>query len=908
MSTTNTVGLLLERNKTDGVHHSHGSMMNPIGNFQFNRHSLEEFWEAYCTEIEQEHFNYGIGEVSGQHLPVLVDVDLKIPEETNPFEDNHLYNIEQVESIIKIYHKVLRDIVDECFDENLTCVLLEKEPYLDRSGPTAYIRNGFHLHFPSLFMDKKDQKMHLIPRVKELVDKTKMFANLGKEKSGSVIDDGYCTVRWLLYGSKKSEQMNPYLVSKIYNHKMEHLTVDEAFAHYMIFDKNEKSINIRQRVAFFIPRILSVVLSGRASLIKDVKSGIIPVFDQTKNKPKPEQPLRVYEKTTIEEDIAVAERLLPMISDDRASDYLEWMMVGWVLYNISNGSSAGYKLWASFSKRCADKFDETRCVYEWDKMVKGNYTIGTLKHLASIDSPDEYKKFKSEQTGKIVDDSMGGTHNDIARILHSEYGNEFVCARSSPARWFRFCGHVWEEIEDGLELRRKISEEVSQLFKDKSKTLYDVADDSGAQMKLKQYLKIIKDLKSSPFKGNVMKEASEIFYNKNFLDKLDSNPYLIAFKNGVYDLEKNVFRAGKPEDFISKTMPINFKNFSQDDREVRDVYSFLEKVFPDKSVRDFFVDINSEIFVGKNTRKEVQMWTGEKGNNGKSVMQRLFNSMLGNKFCIKMETTLITGAKPNAGGAWPELSRAGNGVRGVFFDELTDEEEIKLSMFKKLSGNDTFAARDCFEKGKDMKDYTPMFKMFIISNKLARFHKGGDQASWNRVCVIPFESVFVDPSDPAGVPDTYEEQLRQKRFPMDKKLDDKVIGMAEAFAWILLQRRINPVITYKPEKVLQAILAYRRRNDIYRQYIEERIVEDSRGKITLQELYNDVKEWIKESFGGNNKSNSLEKNEVKDYFTNLWGDDEKGVKWSGFRFRTMQDDIDDGSVVILTQNSGAPPM
>ena len=903
-----TVSLLLERNKTDGVHHSHGSMMNPIGNFQFNRHSLEEFWDAYCSEIDKGHFNYGIGEHSGQHIPVLVDVDLKIPEESNPFEDTHLYTREHVEKIVKIYQQVLSDIVDECSDENLLCVVLEKEPYLDRSGPTVYIRNGFHLHFPSLFMDKKDQKLHLIPRVKELVDKTKMFAPLGKEKSGVVIDDGYCTVRWLLYGSKKSEQMNPYIVSRIYDHAMNVLSIEEAFAHYMIFDKNEKAVNIRQRVKFFLPRILSVVIGGRASLIKDIRSGIVPSFDQIKrNKPRDEQPLREYEKTTIDEDIAAADRLMPMISIDRASEYTEWMMIGWVLYNVSNGNNAGYRLWIEFSKRCPDKFDETRCVYEWDRMTKGNYTIGTLKYLASIDSPEQYKKFKSEQTSKIVDDSTGGTHNDIARILYAEYGNEFVCARCNPGRWFRFSGHVWEEIEDGLDLRRKISDEVVQLFRDKCRTLYEAAtDDPGAQGRLKLYQKIVANLKSAPFKTNVMREAGEIFYNKAFLEKLDSNPYLMAFKNGIYDLEKNVFRAGKPEDFISKTMPINFKNFSNDDRQVRDVYSFLEKVFPDKSVRDFFIDINSEIFVGKNTRKEVQMWTGEKGNNGKSVMQRLFNSMLGNKFCIKMETTLITGAKPNAGGAWPELSRAGNGVRAVFFDELTDEEEIKLSMFKKLSGNDTFAARDCFEKGKDMKDYAPMFKMFIISNKLARFHKGGDQASWNRVCVIPYESVFIDPADPSGVPDTYEEQLRQKRFPMDKKLDDKVPGMAEAFAWLLLQRRINPVITYKPEKVLQAILAYRRRNDIYRQYIEERIVEDEKAKMTLQELYTDVKEWIKESLGGNSKASNPEKNEVKDYFMNLWGDENKGVKWVGYRFRTLQDDIDDGSVVMLS--AGAPPM
>ena len=288
------------------------------------------------------------------------------------------------------------------------------------------------------------------------------------------------------------------------------------------------------------------------------------------------------------------------------------------------------------------------------------------------------------------------------------------------------------------------------------------------------------------------------------------------------------------------------------------------------------------------------MWTGELGNNGKSVTQRMISLMLGPKLSIKMETTLITGKKPNSGGAWPELRRAGNGVRAVFFDELTDEEEIKLSMFKKLSGNDSFPARDCFEKGSDMKDYEPMFKMYIISNKLARFHKGGDQATWNRVCVIPYESVFCPADDPA--PSTYEEQMLQKRFPMDKELDAKLPSMVEAFAWILLQRRMSPKITYKPEKVMQAIIAYRRRNDIYRQYIEECIIEDSESTLSLVELYTSIKDWFRESLPS---QRIPEKGEAKDYFIGMWGEAGRGTKWKGYKLRTIQDDIEDGTVIEL---------
>ena len=42
-------------------------------------------------------------------------------------------------------------------------------------------------------------------------------------------------------------------------------------------------------------------------------------------------------------------------------------------------------------------------------------------------------------------------------------------------------------------------------------------------------------------KNNIMTELAEIFYinnnkDKNFVEKLDKNNYLIGFNNGVYDL------------------------------------------------------------------------------------------------------------------------------------------------------------------------------------------------------------------------------------------------------------------------------------------------------------------------------------------------------------------------------------
>ena len=43
-------------------------------------------------------------------------------------------------------------------------------------------------------------------------------------------------------------------------------------------------------------------------------------------------------------------------------------------------------------------------------------------------------------------------------------------------------------------------------------------------------------------------------------------------------------------------------------------------------------------------------------------------------------------------------------------------------------------------------------------------------------------------------------------------------------------------------------------------------------------------------------------NEVKEYFTKAWGEMERGSKWSGYRVRTLQDDIGDSIQNEIEEN------
>ena len=890
-----TIQKILRDHKVKGVWHTHVSMGQTKGRYQFNRQDLEELWKVYGKAIiESPDIVSGIAEKPQHYLPVLGDIDIKIREAEDMEVKDELHTERHVKEVVEVYQSVLRKIVEGCTDTQLTCVLLEKPLYRVKKNGISYAKHGFHIHFPYCFLNKVDQEVHLIPRVQEMLSELKTFEDLGFDDSGAMIDKSCCKVPWLLYGSSKEKGMDPYKVTKVFNSEGNNIDLETAFKNYQLFDMSEKLIRIKGKVEEYLPRILSIVPYGRD--VSEVKHGLISPLKEKINERKNSN--KEYKKASITQELSIAKELMPMLAEFRAFDRNEWMTVGWILYNIGEGCPEALELWCEFSSRCEEEYDESVCIYQWERMTYKDLTLGTLRYYASVDSPEKYREFKIAQANKYIHESLNGSHNDIANVLYAEYGNEFVCASIATKTWFQFIGNKWEIIEDGVFLRKKISGEIVDRYTTIGKEILtqlaactDKGEEAMYNARLKQVQKMMGNLKSAPFKNNVMKECMEVFYDKRFREKLDTNPALFPFKNGVYDLVTNNFRPGRPEDFISKTSPIDYIEMDDDDSRVHEVHDYLEKVFPDKSVRTYFTDISSDIFFGGNHQKHVYFLLGE-GDNSKSVVQTIFEKMLGH-LSIKFNTTVITGKKVQSGAANPELARAGGGVRLATLEEPNSDEMINIGILKNLSGNDSYYARDLFEKGKEGREIIPMFKLFFICNKLPKL-KYSDKAVWNRIRVIPFESTFCRPDNPA--PETYEEQLRQKRFPMDNDFGSKIPDLVQAFAWFLLKHRQTIKDRIEPEKVRIATAGYRKENDIYRQFIEECIAEDPDKTLSLTELYTQFKDWFRDSLPHHNLPI---KNEVEEYFIRVWDEPAKGKKWKGYRIRTLQDDIEDGDAVIL---------
>ena len=318
---------MLKDNKVDadGVFHTHVSLITPKGKFQFNRHSLEEFWSAYCEGGEQGVF--GIAEKPQQYLPVLSDIDLKIKDDGIDLHSDSLYTPEQLKTVVEIYQSVLRQIVDKCTSETLACVVLEKKMYTQNKNDISYLKHGFHLHFPYCFLNKIDQEVHLIPRVKEAMKEANIFRSIGIEDSGETVDKVCCKVPWLLYGSRKSEDAEPYKVTKVYDGDMKEVDLEKAFKNYNLYDHREHLINLKGKVKEYLPRILSIVPYGRET--RELKRGLIsPLKEKMKKEKKASSTANAttgYHNMSVQDALAMARKLLPMLADFRADDRNEWI-------------------------------------------------------------------------------------------------------------------------------------------------------------------------------------------------------------------------------------------------------------------------------------------------------------------------------------------------------------------------------------------------------------------------------------------------------------------------------------------------------------------------------------------------------------------------------------------------------
>lgn len=486
----------------------------------------------------------------------------------------------------------------------------------------------------------------------------------------------------------------------------------------------------------------------------------------------------------------------------------------------------------------------------WEFFEFTESTIGTLKFWAKMDSHDEYKAFIQKDVLSLAWKCLNATssHTDVAKLVYAKYSDQFCCANIKDGVWFGFNNHRWHELDKCHALRCKLSDELPPIFErilnectNEYKKAVNDEDKEKWSILEKACAKMIKELKTVQYKNNIVTEASERFFDQEFIQKLDEDRCLIGMPNGVYELETGTFRPGKPEDFITLSTKAKYNpNYSWEHPRVKEVVYYMKTVYPDIKLRHYVLKSFGSILEGGNMNKDFYNMVGE-GDNSKSMIAKLIKLAMG-KYISKLPVSMIMGKRGNADNATPHLADK-KGIRALFVEE-PPKGQSNVSVVKELSGNDDILSRALF---KMPIIFSPQWKLFVWTNHMLEA-PAEEKAYWNRQKVVDHESTFA-----FDAPTSVAEQFEKKIFPRDPFFDRKLLAMAEPFLWCMIEwhKIFKREGLVPPERVLHATNLAKLRNDIYLQYIRSSIEQGTHADLmSVTELYGNFRVWHAGSFNG----------------------------------------------------------
>lgn len=797
-----------------GSEFTHTSIIKPSGAFYIPTDEMDLFYEEYQKALNAGEDLY-MTEKHRDISPFLIDLDFKFEKGEKL---HRMYNIDMIENVIKAYATKVQDYVYT--PETFPIYLFEKPlPSVDK----GIIKDGVHIIIPDIVTKPSVQ---FLVRKDLLSTMSELFAHMNCINSTDDIVDEAVIERnnWQMYGSKKPN-CEPYKVT----HKYVWSSLDGTLTPLALDETPSQLVEI-----------LSIRNKYDANNIKIEKQDVVKEFEKevsNKRKQKMSNALQtsINTRKNVIENLEHVCRLVDILSDERANNYTDWISVGWCLRNID------YRLlekWIEFSKR-SPKFEDGECEKKWNYMRDDGLGMGTLNMWAKKDNPERYIEVMKQDISSLIYISRNETHYDVACVVHFMFKHEFVCASIKSNLWYQFVDNRWKSCDSGHKLSCKLSTEVFKRYSAAAAEYHARASTTENENEQsifsdigKKLAGIATKLKNGPFKENVMRECRSLFYVDKFDEKLDSKCHLVGFDNGVYDLEMNEFREGRPEDYISFSTGCNYIEYDETNHYVQQMHKFLSSIITKDHIREYMLLLLSSFLNGNIREERFHIWTGS-GSNGKSKLIELFEDSFGD-YCCKFPITLLTQKRAASNAASSELARS-KGKRFAVLQEPSEDEKLNVGLMKELSGGDRIMARALF---KEPFEFKPQFKMVLTCNHLPNV-PSDDGGTWRRIRLVEFTSKFVQDPDPE----------KPNEFPMDTELSTKFGDWKEHFMSLLIEyyKKYTTTGIKEPEEVLKCTKEYQKNNDFYLEYKDDKIENYEMGFLTVNDAFSTFKYWQKES-------------------------------------------------------------
>ena len=757
----------------------------------------------------------------------------------------------------------------------------------------------------------------------------------------TVLDEGISKgcVNWQLYGSKKPANQ-AYKLTGVYHITMdetdnEFCSVPESVSDYEgSFDNFCKlSIRYRNHPEYELQPGMEGILQERSGnrqakkggrVLKTVPSGNLKVLSRTTSNSSIVDPQslvsmdRIHTKEQLDMWCAYLEKTLQESSKDYKiseiheyakvlpsrfygpGSYNDWIRLGFALKNTSDMLFITWMVvsakQAGFDYGKIPEFYDTWC--KIDKKTDGNVlTSKSIVYWAKEYSYEEYMNVKGKTLSYFVNISIENPNDrEIAQVLYNLASERFVCATltNTSHTWYEFQGHRWF-LDRGLRVRKSgISEDLYEVYYNEhvlmmtaiqSQANTDSLEDpeyKGLIRKNKTVTEIMSKCHINVQKNHIAKEAAELFWDRDFSEKLDQDKYTIGFENGVVDLRTGEFRDGRPLDYISKSTLIDYYDDvamkrSENITYRQEIDDFMSKLFPDDDLKEYVWEHLASTLIGENISQTFNIYRGD-GSNGKSLLTVLMSMCLGEYCNPTAPIGVITSKRQQLGGTSSELY-ALKSIRYAVFQEPEKNMVLNEGAMKEMTGDAKIQARELYQTSST---FNQMFTLAVCTNTFFQI-KSQDEGTWRRLRIVEFKSCFKNPEVYDKLPQ--KDKDNKYIYKKDPTLKDKLPLWAPIFMRLLVDRCVkNQGLVLDCDMVLEETNKYRFKQDLIGQFVQEMIVELQGASLSKQEVSQQWKQWCEV----NQATNVPKVTELTDHMNKMY---EKNGRngWSNVTFATYVD-------------------
>jgi putative DNA primase/helicase len=300
----------------------------------------------------------------------------------------------------------------------------------------------------------------------------------------------------------------------------------------------------------------------------------------------------------------------------------------------------------------------------------------------------------------------------------------------------------------------------------------------------------------------------------------EADKSLLCLDNGTYDLSTMTMREHRPDDMLTKRIPVSFDESAQ----AKGFEKFLEECVPNPAFREYLQVALGMTILGNIREAAFFVLHGETGC-GKSQFLKIVQTVLGEYGATAARGT-FTESKFSGNDSY-DLHNL-RGVRLASMSETKRGEVLNEDLIKRITGGDGVKTRDLFES---FVEWQPEFTIWLLTNFQPKLD-ASDGAIWRRVKTIEFPNHFGPDRAEIGI--------------AERLISEESAGI---FNWILEGvRKYRAHGLMDPEELTKAVQEYRDSLDPVKEFLTDAehdgtIVISEEATAPVSQIYAVYVEW-----------------------------------------------------------------